>query len=117
MTPAELRARTETLAVRILQLTAPCLERLPTRDIALQLRRSATSTAQNYGACCVGRSRADFLSKLKIALEEADESARWLRMLVNGGLASGKEFDALLQEATELASILGASVVTASRRK
>lgn len=115
MTPAELRARTEAFSVRALQLTNPLLDRLATRDTALQLRRSATSVAQNYGACTIAKSHADFVSKLRLTLEEADESARWLRMLRDAGLASGPDLETLLQEATELARILGASCITATR--
>lgn len=115
MTPAELRARTEAFSIRALTLTNPLLDRLATRDCALQLRRSATSVAQNYGACTIAKSHADFVSKLRLTLEEADESARWIRILRDAQLAGGPEMDDLLQEATELARILGASCVTATR--
>lgn len=114
MTPAELRARTEAFSVRALQFTNPLLDRLATRDSALQLRRSATSVAQNYGACTIARSHRDFVAKLRLTLEEADESARWLRILRDAGLAAGPDADALLREATELARILGASCITAT---
>lgn len=115
MTPAELRTRSEAFAVRALRVTASFLGSLATRDVALQLRRSATSVAQNYGACTIARSHADFIAKLRLALEEADESARWIRILRDAGLADGAEIDGLLREATELARILGASCITATK--
>jgi four helix bundle protein len=110
-----MRARTETFAVAVLKFTNPLMERVLTRSIADQVRRSATSTAQNYSACTIAKSRRDFISKLRLALEEADESARWLRMLRDADLAAGPELPALVREATELAAILGASCATAER--
>jgi four helix bundle protein len=64
---------------------------LATRSMAEQLRRSATSTAQNYAACTIARSRRDFVSKLRVALEEADESARWLRILNASAAAANSQ--------------------------
>ncbi len=91
------------------------LDRLEARDCTLQVRRSATAVAQNYAACTVARSHADFLSKLRIALEEADETARWLRMMRDAGLAAGPELEAATAEAAELAAIFGASCATAAK--
>ena len=77
MTPRELSARIELWATGVLTLTRPLLNRLDSRDLAQQLRRSATATAINYGSATVARSHADFTSKIGIALEEAEESLRW----------------------------------------
>lgn len=115
MTPAELRSRAEAFAVRALRVTAPLLDKLATRDMALQLRRSATSVAQNYGACTIAKSHADFIANLRVALEEVDESARCLRLLQAAGLSEGAEIEWLRKEASELARILGASCITATR--
>jgi four helix bundle protein len=115
MTPGEMRARTELFAVEVIRFTNPLLEKLTTRSFADQVRRSATSTAQSYSACTIAKSRRDFVSKLRLALEEADESARWLRMLRDTDLAAGPELAALIREATQLAAILGASCSTAER--
>jgi four helix bundle protein len=115
MTPSELRGRAEAFAVRTLRVTAPLLDQITTRDVALQLRRAATSVAQNYAACTIARSHADFIAKLRLALEEADESARWIRMLRDANLADGVDIEWLRSEATQLARILGASCITATR--
>jgi len=115
MTSKELRDRCERFAVSVLKFSGPLLDRLATRDCALQVRRSATAVAQNYAACTVARSHADFLSKLRIALEEADETARWLRMMRDAGLAAGPELEAATAEAAELAAIFGASCATAAK--
>ena len=101
MTSKELRERCERFAVRVLKFSAPLLDALAARDCALQVRRSATSVAQNYAACTVARSHADFLSKLRIALEEADETARWLRMIRDAGVASGSELEDLVDHADD----------------
>lgn len=115
MKPGELRARTEAFAVAVLKFTNPLVSNALTRDFALQVRRSSASVAQNYSACTIAKSRRDFISKLRLALEEADESARWLRLLRDAELATGSELADLIREATELAAILGASCATAER--
>ena len=115
MTSKELRDRCERFAVRVLRFSAPLLDAIASRDCALQLRRAATSVAQNYAACTVARSHADFVSKLRIALEEADETARWLRMIRDADLSAGQELDAVAAEAAELAAIFGASCATAAK--
>ena len=101
----------------MIKFTNPLVESARTRSFSDQVRRSAASTAQNYSACTIAKSRRDFISKLRIALEEADESARWLRMLRDSELAAGAELQSLIREATELAAILGASCATAERNE
>jgi len=117
MTPAELRSRAEVFAVAVVKYTNPLAEKVLTRGFADQVRRSATSAAQSYAACTIAKSRRDFISKLRLALEEADESARWLRMMRDSELAKGPDLDVLIREATELAAILGASCATAERNE
>lgn len=88
MTKADvLKERTHQFALRILLL---CRTLPNTRDgdvIGRQLLKAGTGAAANYRAACRGRSTADFISKIGIAIEEADESAFWLRLLVDAGLA------------------------------
>jgi four helix bundle protein len=81
MTPATMEARLERFSLDVLAITGRLLRILETTDMADQLRRAATAAYANYGAACVARSHADFTSKIGIALEEADESRRWLRLL------------------------------------
>ena len=73
--------------------------------IAGQLLRSATSVAANYRAACRARSKAEFISKLGIVLEETDESLFWLELLVDAGIASRDRMKLPLEEADELVSI------------
>ena len=78
--------------------------------------RSGTSVGLNYRAACRGRSWAEFIAKLGIVEEEADESAFWLELIIEGGLLKASRVQPLLDEANELTRIMAGSRVTASRR-
>jgi four helix bundle protein len=82
------------------------------RIITRQLLRSATSVAANYRAVCRSRSRADFISKLGIVVEEADESLFWLELLLDAGVVQPDQIPHLLCEANELVSVFVASLRT-----
>ena len=113
MTPEELRARTKAFAIGIVKLYL----RLPSTDVGRilgrQLLRSGTSVGANYRAACLGRSKAEFIAKLCIVLEEADETVFWLELLVDSGILTRGQDSGLCKEATELARIFGASLRTA----
>src|SRR4051812_3803307 len=98
----ELKLRTKQFALRIMKLIGALPKNIEGRAIANQLMRSATSVGANYRAACRGRSRADFVSKLGIVEEEADESAFWLEIIIEGNLLKPKLIEPLLQEANEL---------------
>jgi four helix bundle protein len=83
------------------------------RIITRQLLRSATSVGANYRAVCRSRSSAEFVSKLGIVLEEADETLFWLELLVDAGIAAPEKSQPLRQEANELVAIFVASLRTA----
>lgn len=76
----------------------------------------ATSVGANYRAACRGRSKADFISKLGI-VEEADESAYWLEMLVTAKVVESNAVEELLKEANELTAIIAASRKTAKNHR
>ena len=78
---------------------------------------SANAADSNYRAACRGRSKAEFIAKLGVACEEADESKGWLELLVESKQARGETIEALIQEADELVSIFAKSRVTADARK
>jgi len=69
----------------------------------------------NYRAACRSKSKPDFISKMKTVLEEADESAFWIEMLLDAGKASPQAAQPLLAEANELVAIAASSVNTAQR--
>jgi four helix bundle protein len=85
------------------------------RAIAGQLVRAGTFVAANYRAACRGRSKAEFIAKLGTDEEEADESAFWLELIIEGGLLKHRVVEALLAEAKELTKIMAKSRISASR--
>ena len=85
------------------------------RVIGKQLLRSATSVAANYRAACRGRSRADFLSKMGVVVEEADESAFWLELLADAELIKRERLSELTTEANELLAIFAAAQLTTKK--
>ncbi len=108
-----LKARTTTFAVAVLgQIDA--FPRTPgALTVARQLAESATSEAANYRAACTARSRREFISKLCIVNEEADESVFWLEVTRRTGYRDPGEVSPLEREAVELRAILARSLATA----
>jgi four helix bundle protein len=112
MTPAQMRARTKRYALDIMGLVST-LPRSYTADvIGKQLVRCATSVGANYRAACRARSAADFIAKMKIVEEEADESLYWMELLRDGGFASAEQLPSLLSEGHEIVAIVVASIKT-----
>lgn len=115
MTPEKLKQRTKQFALRCIKVTE-ALPKSRTADVlGKQLLRSATSVAANYRSACRGRSKPDFISKLGIAIEEADETLYWLEMVVEAGLMSEAKLKDLMHETDEIIAILTASSRTAKR--
>jgi len=87
------------------------------RVIGNQLIRSGTSVGANYRAVCRARSRAEFISKLGIVIEEADESAFWLEIIIEGDIIERKIVESLLSETNEIVAIMVSSKNSASKNK
>lgn len=85
------------------------------RVIGNQLLRSGTSIGANYRAACRGRSKPEFISKLGIVVEEADESSFWLELIKDGDIFKKPIVDKLLKEPKELTAIFTASIKSARR--
>lgn len=113
MTPKELKDRTKRFAVNTVRLCRELPPTLDSRRIGGQLIDSSTSVAANYRAACRARSRAEFIAKLGIVLEESDESLFWLELLVETELVALARAERLLKEADELTAIFTAAVETA----
>ncbi len=109
MTQDELKARTKDFALRVIKLVRALPKSVEGRVMANQLLRSGTSVAANYRAACRGRSRVEFAAKIGIVLEEADESALWLELIVEAGLLAPSRCQLLLEEAGELVAIFAAT--------
>ena len=112
MNEVQLKKRTKEFAKNIILL---CI-RLPAnregRLIGDQLFRSGTSVAANYRAACRGRSKAEFVSKLSIVLEEADESLFWLEIIHEMNISKAPEVNTLIKESDELVAIVVSSIKT-----
>ena len=114
MSPAELKLRTKEFALRIIKLVGALPKNVEGRAIANQLVRSGTSVAANYRGTCRARSRTEFVAKLGVVLEEADETQLWLELIVDSGLLPVKRIEPLLQEAGESVAIFVSSRKSAS---
>ncbi|HXT61953.1 MAG TPA: four helix bundle protein [Pyrinomonadaceae bacterium] len=115
MTAEELKKRTKQFGLRVLKLVAALPNTIAGRAIGGQLVRSGTSVGANYRAACRGRSKAEFVAKLGIAEEEADESGYWMEMIIEGELLKPKLVQSLLTEANDLTKIFARSRISASR--
>jgi four helix bundle protein len=115
MNADELKKRTRTFGVRVIRMVDTLPPGRSVNVIANQLIRSATSVGANYRSACRGRSKPDFLSKLGIAIEEADESLYWLETLVEAELIPETKVVDLMKEANEITAILTATVKTTRR--
>ncbi|MGA2173264.1 MAG: four helix bundle protein [Sedimentisphaerales bacterium] len=116
MTPEEMKKRTKQFGLDIILLVETLKNSLAARIIGGQLVRAATSVGANYRAACRGRSKREFIAKLGIVEEEADESAYWLEMLVDAKLVAEAKVIRLIKEANELVAITAASFMTAKTR-
>ena len=109
----ELRNRTKRFALRIIRLFRH-LPRTPEAQVlGKQLLRAGTSVGANYRSAGRARSKADFVSKIGIVLEEVDETVFWIECLAESGVIDPKLLSDLLSEANELVAIFAASQKTA----
>jgi four helix bundle protein len=113
----QLRARTKDFALGIIHLFRALPETKEAQVIGNQLLRCGTAVGARYRSACHARSRADFIFKIGVVTEEADQSVFWLELLSDLNIAKGERLEGLLQECRELTAILSASRQTAKRRK
>src|SRR5438093_11427377 len=114
MNADELRDRTKQFALRIIRLVAALPKSIEGRAIANQLVRCGTSVAANYRSACRARSRTEFIAKMGVVLEEADETQLWLELIIEAKLIPAERAQPLLDEASELVAIFVASRKSAS---
>ena len=109
----ELKNRTKEFAHRCVKM-AMALPNTPLGNhIRGQLIRCSTSVASNYRASCIAQSKASFVSKLSIVIEEADESIFWLEFIIDENLLKRRLVEPLMTEAEELTAIFISSRKTA----
>ena len=113
MDEQELKDRTKQFALRVIKLVEALPRTTAGQAIANQLVRSGTSVGANYRAACRSRSKSEFVAKIGIVAEEADESAFWMELIMEAGLLRPELILPLQREANELAAIFTASGRTA----
>jgi four helix bundle protein len=111
----DLKARTKQFALAIIRLCRTLPRTDEARILGKQLLRSGTSVGANYRAACRARSKAEFIAKLGIVLEESDETVFWLELLVEANVGSSERVQPLVKEADELTSIFVTSLCTAKQ--
>jgi four helix bundle protein len=109
----DLRTRTKAFALRIIKMSQALPRSREANVLVQQVLRSATGMAANYRAAGRSRSKAEFIAKIGIVVEEADETVFWLEMLLDSGMVRPEKLQNLLAEATQLVAIFTASRKTA----
>jgi four helix bundle protein len=113
MNPEEFKKRTKAYALRVIRL----VEALPRNDtskvLGRQLLRCGTSVGANYRSACRAKSRPDFISKMDIVEEEADESLYWMELLIESGQVKDSRLASLMKEGDEILALTVASINTA----
>jgi len=118
MTKEELKNRTKLFALNVFKFLMAMEKSKAVDVVSYQLFKSSSSVAANYRAVCRGKSDADFLNKLKIVDEEADESLFWLEFIQGLEIECDKLIlEKLIKEANELVSIFSAGIKTIKERK
>ncbi len=115
MNSEELKKRTKKFALQVIEAVKKFPRTMPGEIVGRQVVRSATSVGANYRSACRAKSQADFISKLGIVEEEADETLYWLELAVDSKLMEMTDASPLIKEADELTSIFTASRKTAKK--
>jgi four helix bundle protein len=113
--PEQMRVRTKAFTLRIIRLFRSLPYKTDSQVLGKQLLRCGTSVAANYRATCRARSKAEFIARIGVVAEEADEAVLWLELLTESGIVSPEKTEILLTEARELAAIFTASQQTAKK--
>lgn len=116
MTTDEMKLRTKKFSLMIIDLA----ERMPNtnviRSITNQIVRSGTSVGANYRAVCRARSDKEFIAKMNIVLEEADETLFWLEIIIEKNWIDRSQLETIWKEANELTAIFVSSLKTVNNR-
>ena len=110
----ELKKRTKKFALDVMAFVRTLPKTDEARTIGGQLIRAATGVASNYRAACRSRSPVEFVARIGVPLEEADESALWLEIITEGKMSTAMEALRLFDEADQLSAIFAQSRITAS---
>jgi len=116
MTPEEMKQRTKKFAVRIFKMADSLPRSTASQVVARQILRSGSSVAANYRSACRARSHSEFIAKLGVVEDEADETLFWLEFIVETRLLPAAKLDRLMDEARQLLAIVVASRKTSKGR-
>ncbi|HEX6983608.1 MAG TPA: four helix bundle protein [Balneolaceae bacterium] len=111
----QFQERTKAFALAIIQLSRKLPKNREANVISWQILKSGTSVAANYRAACRGRSKKEFVAKIGIVVEEADETVFWLEMIRDANLLQAKFIEPLLKEGKEILAIVVKSKQTATK--
>ena len=109
----DLKKRTKEYALRIIKLIEALPKTKVAKTIGNQLIRCGTSVGANYRAVCRARSTAEFIAKLGIVIEEADESAFWLELIIEKNIFKKELIESILKETNEIIAIMVSSSISA----
>ena len=112
MTERELKDRMRSFAIRIIKMVESMPRSVASDAIARQIVRSGTSPVANYRAACLGKSKKDFLNKLKMVEEELDETGLWPDIIMETGMLPRYRVLPLYNESLELLKIIVSSILT-----
>jgi len=116
MTSNDLKLRTKNFSILIIDLVEKLPNSIAGKTIANQIIRSGTSVGANYRAVCRARSDREFISKMNIVLEEADETMFWLELIIDRKWFDENEVSNLLDEGNQLTAIFVSSLKTVNTR-
>ena len=117
MTQEEMKMRTKQYALRVIRLVQSLPKNLVAEVLGKQLLRSGTSVGANYRAACRAKSTADFINKLSIVEEEADESIFWMELLIEGKIIKENLLENLMEEGNQILSIVVSSIKTSKEKR
>jgi four helix bundle protein len=113
----DLRNRTKQFALRVIKVADAMPRRLSAEVIGKQVLRSGTSVGAHYREACRARSRAEFISKMEVGLQELDETTYWFELITESGMVPADRLVPLHKEGGELTAIFAASINTAKKRR
>jgi four helix bundle protein len=113
MTREEMKERPKAFSNRIVKLCSSLPSNWVAQTLGKQPLRAGASVGANYRAVCRAKSNADFINKLRIVEEEADESLFWMELLVDNNIVKASRLRDLMREADEILAIVVSSIKTA----
>ena len=116
MTTNELKLRTKNFSLMVIDLVERMPNSISVRVVANQIVKSGTLVGANYRAVCRARSDREFVSKMNIVLEEADETLFWIEIITAKQWISNPELEVVWKEGNELTAIFVSSLKTVNDR-